>query len=268
MPSYDLRNLLQSVDEPLDPARSVHGEMLSERRIEAKISGEVLRRFALHELLTDEIASAHLAGDVHVLELGRPHQVLTCAVPAQLVAVGSPSAHSPFDVLDELAEFARDVAHGVVLEDVGSLIQPLCGSTRASSTALGSWLRALAAVANGCGRNLDLCTSGSGARNQLAIERLIEELAALPSSPLLPRLFVDHDELRRRLEDHAGDTSFALNVEELLLNGRLIVVWGDGGERCVGPGLHRFQHERAALACGGAVALNLPRVALRAGPWA
>jgi hypothetical protein len=53
----------------------------------------------------------------------------------------------------------------------------------------------------------------------------------------------------------------------VLVAGRIGVTWGHDAERCVGPGLHRFAHERAALSCGGAVALNLPRIALRAGPW-
>jgi hypothetical protein len=49
-----------------------------------------------------------------------------------------------------------------------------------------------------------------------------------------------------------------------------VVTWGRGGAaraRGVAPGLHRFAHERGALACGGAVALDLPRIALRAGAW-
>jgi len=267
LPSFDLRNLLQSAPEPLDASRAAQGESLAERGVDARIAGEVLRRFALHEVLSEDAARAHLEGDLHVIELGRPHQSLTCAVPSQLVLAGAPSANSAFDALDELSAFARDVAHGVVLEDVATLLQPLAGGSRNASAGLGAWLRALAAVASGTGRNLDLCAHGSGARAQNVTERLVEELAALAPTPFLPRLFVDHADLLRLLEDRGGDAEFARAVEELLVAGRLIVTWGDGAERCVGPGLHRFAHEKSALSCGAAVAIDLPRIALRAGPW-
>lgn len=266
LPSYDLRKLLSAVDEPLDPARAAHGESLVDRGVESKLSGEVLRRFALHEVLSEDSARAHLSGDLHLIEIGRPNQALTCAVPAALVQAGGPPAQAPYDALDELVELARDVAHGVVLEDAGALLAPFAAAARGA--ALEGWLRALCAASAAAGKNLDLqLGGGGGARAQTATERLIEALAALPQSAHLPRLFIDHSELLRRLDDRSGDEAFVGAVEALLLAGRLVPTWGTDEEHCVGPGLHRFAHERAALTCGGAVALNLPRIALRAGPW-
>ena len=48
--------------------------------------------------------------------------------------------------------------------------------------------------------------------------------------------------------------------------GGLVPTWGSAARLC-GPGCQRLPAERAAVHCGGAVALNLPRLALRAGPW-
>lgn len=265
LPSFDLRQLVQQEDGPLDPARAAQGEELAERGTSARIAADVLRRFSLHEVLGPESARAHLAGDLHVLDLGRPQQALTCAVPATLLQAGGALADAPYDVLDELAVVARDVSHGVVLEDAAALLAPLCASSRGN--ALEAWLRALCACACAAGRSLDLVVGGGGARAQVATDRLIESLAALPHLPLPPRLFIDHSELARRLDDRSGDEGFAAAVEGLLLAGRLVPTWGSDELTCVGPGLHRHAHERAAITCGGAVALNLPRIALRAGPW-
>ena len=265
LPSFDLRQLVQQEDGPLDPARAAQGEELAERGTSARIAADVLRRFSLHEVLGPESARAHLAGDLHVLDLGRPQQALTCAVPATLLQAGGALADAPYDVLDELAVVARDVSHGVVLEDAAALLAPLCASSRGN--ALEAWLRALCACACAAGRSLDLVVGGGGARAQVATDRLIESLAALPHLPLPPRLFIDHSELARRLDDRSGDEGFAAAVEGLLLAGRLVPTWGSDELTCVGPGLHRHAHERAAITCGGAVAINLPRIALRAGPW-
>ncbi len=265
LPSFDLRNALAQEDAPLDPARAAQGEEIAERGIHQRIAGDVLRRFALNEVLGEESARAHLAGDLHVLDLGRPQQALWCSVPAMLLQAGGAQADAPYDVLDELALVARDVAHGVVLEDASALLAPLCASSRGS--ALETWLRALCACACAAGRSLDLRVGGGGARSQAATDRLIEALAALPHVALPPRLFIDHSDLARRLEDRGGDPAYLAAVEALLLAGRLVPTWGTDAVQCVGPGLHRHAHERATLACGGAVAINLPRIALRAGPW-
>lgn len=266
LPSYDLRNLLQEPEAPLDGTRAVQGENAAERDVEARISGEVLRRFALHEVLSERSASAHLSGDFHVVDAGRPHLPLTCAVPSPLVTAGAPGPLAAFDAIEELAVLARDVAHGIVLDEAATLLQPLAASSRAGSS-LGAWLRAVAAAARASSRNIDLAIGAAATRAHSVVEKVIEELAQLPPTPFAPRLFLDHRELQRQLDDHAGDEAFASAVEGLLLSGRLVVTWGAADESCVGPGLHRFAHERSSIACGGAVALNLPRIALRAGPW-
>jgi hypothetical protein len=266
LPGYDLRAWLQQTPEPLDPAHVAAGEVLAERRVEARVASEVLRRFALGEVLTETTAQLHLAGDVHVVDIGRPQQPLSCAVPASLVTAGAPGVATAFDVLEELALLAAEVAHGVVVEDAATLLQPLAGPGKSGAT-IGAWLRALTAIASAAGRNVDLSIGRTAARGHAITERVIEELAALPPSVHCPRLFLDHDELRGRLDDRSGDEAFASAVEGLMLSGRLIATWGSEGEQCVGPGLHRGEQERGALTCGGAVAINLARVALRAGPW-
>ena len=43
--------------------------------------------------------------------------------------------------------------------------------------------------------------------------------------------------------------------------------WSADGETFTAPGCRRLSGERAAVSCGAAVAVNLPRLALRAGPW-
>jgi hypothetical protein len=265
LPAYDLRSHLAAADDVLDPSRAVQGELLSGRGVDARIAGDVLRRWSLHEVLGPDSARAHLAGDLHLIEVSSPHHALTCAVPAQLVQAGGPEANAPYDALDELVEIARDVAHGVVLEDAATLLGSL--SSAARSNALEAWLRALCSASCAAGRSIDLNAGGGGARAQATTDRLIETLAGLPPSVGTPRLFLDHAELARRLDDRSADSAFVAAAEALLVAGRLVPTWGTEDERCVGPGLHRFAHERAALTCGGAVALNLPRIALRAGPW-
>jgi hypothetical protein len=273
LPAYDLRALLAAQPAPLDPLHAASGEQLGERRADARLGAEVLRRFALDEVLSGESASAHLGGDLHVTGLGAPHLPLTLGVPASLLVRGAPTPLAAFELLEELAELAHETTLGVVLEDAHALLAPLCppgraGSSQASSsTLLGAWLRSVAAAANASGRRIDLSLGALGARGAALGERLVRELADPALGASAPRLFLDHVDLHAWLDDTQQDASFAQAVEQALLAGRLTPTWGDGTRRCVGPGLVRSEGERSAIACAGAVAINLPRLALRAGPW-
>jgi hypothetical protein len=262
IPVHDLRRLLEGGEEPLDGGRAAEPERLFERAVEARVASEVLRRFALSEVLASPVLERHLAGDLHVLELARPQRMLFAALPAELCMRGAPTAASAFDLLDELARHAAATAYGALLEDPGAVIQPLAQGGKL----LGAWLRALTATARAAGRRIDL--GPCGARYAALGARLVDELAELEEGPYAPRLFACDEELERWAGGSADATiGRDAAIERMLASGRLVPVWHGAGERFAAPGCHRLHGERAALYCGGAVALNLPRLALRAGPW-
>jgi len=233
--------------------------------VQDTVSGEVLRRYALEDVLPEDAAELHRAGDLHVEGLETCHQPLALAVEAELLSPGGgkPGHGAGYGILDEIAELARGVSRILVLERPGTVLAPLVRSTRSTSPhALAGWLRSLAAVARGAGVRIDL--GSSGPRFTAFTGRLVEELAVLPAGPFAPRLFLEGHELEQVLSarvDLAGD------VERLLAGGRLITTWGAEEGLFAGPGCHRRLRERGALACGGAIALNLPRLARRGGPW-
>jgi hypothetical protein len=227
------------------------------------LSGEVLRRYALEDVLPEDAAELHRAGDLHVVGLETCHLPLTVSVAAELVASGGDSVRSAFEVLEGAAELTRGVSRGIVLEQVGTVLSPLLRSTRPSSPlGLIGWLRAASAVARGAGIRIDL--GSNGLRFTSFTARLIEALVEVRPGPFSPRLFLDGYELEEVL---AGRLEVGESVERLLGEGRLITTWGEPGETFAGPGCFRRHRERGALACGAAIALNLPRLARRAGPW-
>jgi hypothetical protein len=103
-----------------------------------------------------------------------------------------------------------------------------------------------------------------GARCHALGPRLVEELAALPATPHGPRLFLDGEELEALLEER-GD--LAPEVGRLLAADRLLPTWNGPEESFAGPGCTRRANERGVLACTGAIALNLPRIARRVGAF-
>jgi hypothetical protein len=269
LPAYDLRALLSAPATPLDPGRSISAESLSERRADARLSAEVLRRFAPDEVLSAASASAHLNGDLHVAGLAAPHLPLVLGVPAALLARAEPSVATAFEVLDELVELAHESALGVVFEAPGAALAPLLARSGPShaSPLLGAWLRAASAASNAAGRRIDLSLFDLGVRGAPFAERLVRELSDPALGACAPRLYIDQRDLHALLDDAGADESFARALEQALQLGRITPTWGDSARRCVGPGLMRADGERGALGCAGAVALNLPRLALRAGPW-
>jgi hypothetical protein len=95
---------------------------------------------------------------------------------------------------------------------------------------------------------------------------LIEELAGSPHSAHAPRCSSTTASCAATRRSGAGRRLRA-HRRSVARRGPARSDLGQCDERCVGPGLHRIGDERAAITCGGAVALNLPRIALRAGPW-
>ena len=228
------------------------------------VAGEVLRRYALEDVLEPGVAELHLAGDLHVEDLRQPHLPLTLSVPSELLMRGEPSPGGAFELLAELASVAGGTARGVLLEDPALVLQPLVRGTRPGSPlGLGAWLRALAAASRAAGRRIDLGTPG--ARFSSFGARLCTELAGLVREPNAPRLFLDGDELAA-LAETGPEARQAL--EELLGAGRLVPTWAAAdAPRTTAPGCQRHARERTALSSAGAIVLNLPRLARRAGPW-
>lgn len=275
LPLSDLRRELAVARAPLDPRRAASPEILAEQSVESRVAGSVLRRFAVEHVLDEASAEAHLSGELAVSDLERPHLYLWSALPAELFTSGEVDAHSAFATIEELARAARNTSQGVVLEDCAALLAPLRragdwskGSRRgdARNDPLCAWLAALAGAAAGAERRIDLALSGM--RPGDLAQRLIEALCALPESAHTPRLFLDEDELEALAREvPPSDSAVPAALDRLLLAGRVIPTWSSAQERFAAPGCQRRPRERAAISCGGAVAINFPRIALRAGPW-
>ena len=233
-------------------------------RIEGPVSGEVLTRFTLREILDEPTAEMHLSGDFHIEDLGRPHLPLLISIRSELVARGEPSSGAAFALLEELATLTSECAYGVVLEDPGSVLQPLVRGTRAKSPlGLAAWLRSASAIARASRRRIDLGSPGE--RFSAFTARLVEELALSSSNgPFAPRLFLDSEECLALVRE---SVEVADAVRRLCAEGRIILTWSGESERFAAPGCRRFGREQGALAASGAVALNLPRLAKQAGPW-
>lgn len=243
LPRHDLREVLRGADA-------------AGASVEERVSGELLARYALEEVFDEATCERHLAGDLELVGLGRPHRLLATCVPAELLRGGGDPARDAFAVLPELAALARTSTAGLVLEEAGGLL----GSLRGRG-ALDDWLAALAAVGQAAGARVDL--AGPGPRATSSTARLVQALAER-SGPDGPRLFLDADELEALLEQ---EPEVEPPLERCLAEGRVVPTWAPRGERVVGPGCRRRARERAAVSLGGAVALNLPRLAWRAGPW-
>ncbi len=272
LPVHDLRALLAEVPPELDPARAAPAHALCERSVESRVANEVLRRHALLELLPEDAVQRHLAGELELVGLSALQRPLVLALPAEiLLASRSVRPLDAYALLEPLSAVLRTPALGLVLEDAGELVAALAprGRSDGADPALVSWLCALAATAHAAGRRLDL--SGvegpfpRGARRIAQLARLSLALDAAPPSAWLPRVLVEESALEALKRESEPGLDAAL--ERLLAAGRVVPTWSGHGERLVGPGCQRHEVERGAIACGSAVALNLPRLALRAGPW-
>ena len=247
-----------AIDEPRAPER----ERLDPGGLERVLSGEVLRRLALTEALDATSAELHLSGELHVEDLHHPNQVLTLSLPSELLLC-SPGAgeagagDAAFALLEALPTYLARTSRGVCLDDLGALLSELVRSTRSGSAlGLAAWLRSLNALSIASGKRIDLISPGS--RYASARSRLVEGLARAGDVPGLPRLFLDEAELTELLAEGAADRRL---VETAVERGRFVAVWSSDEARFAGPGLRRRSRERGLVACGGAVAINLPRLA-------
>lgn len=278
LPRHDLRRLLE-LGPPAEVSaaapRWLSGRRLGEQSVEGVAAGEILRRFAEADLLSEASLERCTAGELFVEDLRRPHLHLVQSVPCELFSSGEPSARSAFELLGELALASASVSRGLVLEAPAAVLSPLVRAGRAD-LGLSAWLLALRAQALSSGKRIDLARPGLRAPAVLA--RLVEELAALAEQDAqgegpLPRLFLDREELHSLLEARAPARAqrpvegARAAVDRLLSAGLIVPSWSRPDELYVGPGLRRRGREQGALACGGAVALNLARAARRAGPW-
>jgi len=262
---HDLRRLLSApASEPWDDATGLADRQPEVLRVARagleRVGAEVLERYAAEDVLGPGPAELHRAGDLEVVDLAACHRPLAVALPAELLPA-EPGPDAAFSALSSLGELLRGVGRAVVVEDPGPLLQPLVRSARdRGATGLGALFAAWTALARASGRSVGL--GSPGARHAALAARLVEELEPFAAEPCAPTLFFAGADIEAALAAGCEDA-----VERLLACGRLVPTFGGEGRRCVGPGMHRLPRERGALAASGAVALNLPRLARRAGPW-
>ena len=287
IPRHDLRRLFQTPrvterDDRADflPYRGgftlpgVAAQVLPAASPSGAVAAEVLTRFAYDDVLDEASAESHRAGDLHFEDLARPHCALVRSVPVELMLTGEPSSDTAYALLPDLAGVLRSTSYGVVLEDISVLVAAFLRERDADG--LVRFLRALVALAAGTGRFIGL--SGIGGRapsaRRSAVRALLAACAELAVSGCdVPRVFASWTELEPVLVDAPGDAKdeqACVHAELLLTRGDLVPVWPgalQGEDYWVAPGCRRGRREQMALACGGAVALNLPRLARRAGAW-
>jgi len=269
VPRYDLRRIFTT-----SRARRPGGDGPTATRAdtyEERVAGEVLRRQALEDLLGEAVAERHRVGDVHLIELDRPHRVLWRSVPADVLLRREPGTSSLHEVALDAATIAAQTGRGLMLEELIKVVGPLLRAPR-SDAALHDGLLALAAAAEGAGRAIDLVRPTGGVLGSRAggfVARLVQTLDRLATEGLAaPRLWLTLAELEAvGPEQLAPESDLGRAVERLLVAGRLVPVWHGADAAWVGPGCVRREGDRAPLALGAAVALNLPRLARRAGPW-
>ncbi|MCP3919851.1 MAG: hypothetical protein GY711_30325 [bacterium] len=262
---HDLRALFH---RPRNLERQTKGEYApASAGVDGDVASEVLRRWSLEDVLDEHSADLHRRGELHVEDLGRPHQVLVRSVPAELCLRREPTPRLAFELLGEAAPLVRDCSYGLVVEDIGRILAPL--SRARSRVALRDVLAALGGLGAATGRRVDL--AGPGGRGVLVLELLRELHAMHAAQEPAPAVFLSWDELAPALDPsvagEGGGPGLETIVDELLAVGRVVPVWHSASERWVAPGCRRREREPVALACGGAVGLHLPRLARRAGPW-
>lgn len=257
IPRHDLRQQVSRGDraaaDPDHPGR---------QSLNAALGGEVLRRFALEDVLDPASADLHQGGDLHVEGLSAPHRPLTLGVPAELLMEGAPGKRTPAQLLARVAELLPRTAHGLVLEDLEPAFAGVGRGARAAEAAH-EFVLAAGALSAATGRTVHLTRPGGrGGRWSAHLLHAVQEArrADLPA----PRLWLDGSEIEAAIERQAP---LEAAVDELFASGHLVGIWHGTSERYAGPGLRRKGREKGPLACASAVHLNLPRLAREAGPW-
>jgi hypothetical protein len=262
IPRHDLRELLERGPQAAALGTVEGGPSLA--GVRQLLGAESLSRYVLADVFDEPTAELHLGGALHIEDTGAPHLHLVQAVDASLLLRGAPGPAAAFDALEEVVRLFGSVSRGVLLENPSGILRSIHRAPEGEH--LRAWLLSLGSVAKGAGRCVDLV--GFGGRGIGLAARLVEELDGLfDDDPArgLPRVLLERRELAAVLE--AGTPDTRTRAERLLACGLLVPTWAPEGERYLGPAGRRPARERGALACGGAVALNLARVALHAGPW-
>ena len=261
---HDVRRVLSGL--PLHPWRPFYargGPPRGADGLERCLAGELQTRYALENVLPEGAGELHRSGDVHVIGLDHLDRPLALCVDLELLGGAGDPARRAWASLEEIAGLARAVARAVVLERPAEMLSPLSRTTREGSPlGLSAWLRALGALARAAGTRIDLGTCGP--RYRAFAARLVEELADLPEDSFDGALYVEGHELEELLRERPD---LATCVERLFALGRAVPTWNDEREAFAGPGCHRKRGESGVIACSGAIALNLPRLARRAGPF-
>ncbi len=249
LPRQELRQVLRS--RPNRPWRRSAAYDVS-----GWIGSEVLERFLTDDVLGEGSAELHRAGDLSVEGLGQLPRPLTLVVDVELLSGGG-RRPTPTAVLQGAARLASQVSRTLVLE---SPVQALGGLVQGHGP-FSEWCLALDAVAQAAETRIELASSGV---EELPFTAgLVAALDGLGKGSKVGA-YVTGFELEELL---AGNDALQGAVERCLDQGKLSVVWGTDEESFAGPGCQRRLDEPGALACLGAVGLNLPRLARRAGPW-
>ncbi|MDF1836770.1 MAG: hypothetical protein P1V35_02780 [Planctomycetota bacterium] len=257
IPRHDLRAVFKN---PM--AFDVTGFGNQPRGVVSRVGGELLRRFALEDILDPEIADLQKSGSLELENLDAPHRPVVLAIPCELLLRGAPSVSTPMELLGAVAPILSSTSQGVVLEDLNSALAGIGRGARAAAV-MREFLLAASALIEATGKPLDLSSPGGRGERWAAV--LLQQAGGLlHSGTRLPRLFLEISEVEGAL---TRDPELQDPIESLLASGQLVPVWHGGGDRYVGPGCRRKGRERGALACGGAVSLNLPRLARSAGSW-
>ena len=275
LPRHDLRRLLRT---PRDPGREDTDDFLPHRggfqvadanpaeRVVSAVGAAVLTRYALDEVLDEASAESHRVGDLHFEDLAAPHSSLVRSVPVDLLLRGEPSPERAFELLDDLGPLLSSTAYGVVLEGLGPLVHALLGPRTRRGEPLQHFLTALSAMARASGRRIAISTHGEDRASSVPRGRaLLAARAALLERRVDPLVaYMTWGELEPLTD---GDPEAADAAAQLLARGAIVPVWHGSDTRWVAPGCRRRAREGVALACMGAVAIHLPRLARRAGPW-
>lgn len=247
IPRHDLAQLYHD-------ATSASVDGIGEARpFESRTAATLLRRWVLDDGLPPSVAQAHRGGDLYIGGLGALHRVRVRSMPSSLLLKGK--GHSVFAALERVGRLAGDASAGLLIEDLEPLVRSLTGSAMVESFVL-----SLGALAQASGRRIDLSATGGAAGADALSEFLNAMSPSLAEGAALPRIFASLDAVAAAVRRGAGDAA-----EALLWSGHLVPVWARAG--ATWSAVDRAASDRGAIAIGGSVGINLPRLARRAGPW-
>ena len=228
-------------------------------RVEDRIGGEILSRFAMEDLLPPYVGDLVRGGELEFEDLSRPHLPLVLAVPLETMAATRPSPAAAAALLPEIGRLVRAASRSVVLEGAEPLLSAL-----ADADALAVFLAGLAAAASGSGREIEIVLREP---RLPFLEALLEALAALEregARDALPRIVLDAGAAASTLGHGARVRAAAARLARF---GLLVPSWSGEDDAYAGPGLARTSFERGVRSLGAVAVLNLPRLARQAGAW-